>query len=164
MSRRHLSAQRTWHLGLCQESLFSRVCAANLFSVRLDCYQSCVACFSVPPLCDDAPAPCHRLCLTQHVITAILTMINRSCVANLAISQRRWRVHCSRKTPSHTLSCFRIASRTRLCFEKPLKILAALLLQRNTCALCWPWRPATIRTLKTKLTVSWRRLATSSRT
>ena len=68
--------------GLCRE----------LFWARLDCYQSCVACFSVPPLCDDAPAPCHRLCLTQHVIAAILTMINRTCVANLAIFQRRWRL------------------------------------------------------------------------
>ena len=32
--------------------------------------------------------------------------------------------------------------------------------RRNTCALCWPWRAARVRTLKTKLSASWRQLAT----
>ena len=36
--------------------------------------------------------------------------------------------------------------------------------QRNACALSCPWRHARVRTLKTKLGVSWRRLATTSRT
>ena len=34
-----------------------------------------------------------------------------------------------------------------------------LLQQRNTCALCWDGKPLRVRTLKTKLGVSWRRLA-----
>ena len=38
--------------------------------------------------------------------------------------------------PSHTLSCFRITRRTRLCIkEELLKILAALLPQKNTWVL-----------------------------
>ena len=36
--------------------------------------------------------------------------------------------------------------------------------RRNTGALCWPRRPARARTIKTKLSVSGRRLAASSRT
>ena len=53
------------------------------------------------------------------------------------------------ETTSPTLSCFRITRRTRLCIERLLKILAALLQQRNTFAWCQRW------------TVSWRQLATS---
>ena len=34
--------------------------------------------------------------------------------------------HRSRKTRIHTLSCFRTCRRTRVCFEKPWKIFAAL--------------------------------------
>ena len=49
-------------------------------------------------------------------------------------------------------------------FENPLKILAALGLQRNTCASCVPRRPVRVRTLRTKLSVSWPQLATISRT
>ena len=53
--------------------------------------------------------------------------------------------------------------RTRLCIEEFLKIFVALFRQRNTCALCWPCKPARVRTLRTKLGVSRQRLATSSR-
>ena len=35
-------------------------------------------------------------------------------------------IHRSRKNRSHTLSCFRTCRRTRVCFEKPWKIFAAL--------------------------------------
>ena len=36
--------------------------------------------------------------------------------------------------------------------------------QRNAFALCWFWRPTRVRTLKRKLSSSWRQLSTSSRT
>ena len=39
----------------------------------------------------------------------------------------------SRKTPSHSLSCFRITTKTRLCFENPFNISTATLRQRDTC-------------------------------
>ena len=45
--------------------------------------------------------------------------------------------HSSRKTPSRTSPSFPILG-TRLCFEKPLCISAALLRQRNTCTLVLP--------------------------
>ena len=35
-----------------------------------------------------------------------------------------------------------------LCIENPLKILAALVLQRNTCASCLPRKPLRVRTLQ----------------
>ena len=42
-----------------------------------------------------------------------------------------------------------------------LEDVVALLRQRNTSTLCWPWRPAKDRSLRTKLGVSWWKLATS---
>ena len=43
--------------------------------------------------------------------------------------------HSSRKNSSHTLSSFPIFRRTRLCSENSLKILAALLQQKDACTL-----------------------------
>ena len=99
------------------------------------------------------------------VITAILTMVNMTWVTNLVffcgigacvLLRRSIGIHCSRKTLSQTSSCFRTCRRTRVCFQKPWKIFATLLWQRYACALCWPPRPARVRTLKTKPSVSWR--------
>ena len=57
-----------------------------------------------------------------------------------------------------------LESVNRTGFENPLKILAAVLLQRNSCALCLQRRPVRVRTLRSKLSVSWRQLAPISRT
>ena len=76
---------------------------------------------------------------TFRVIVATLTMVNMTWVANLVIFsgvslplgscvelRRSVCIHRSRKNRLHTLSCFRTCRRTRVCFEKPWKIFAAL--------------------------------------
>ena len=40
-------------------------------------------------------------------------------------------VFCSRKPPSHILSCFRITTKTRLCLKEPFENLAALFRQNE---------------------------------
>ena len=89
---------------------------------------------------------------TFRVFVAILTMVNTTWVANLAIFSgvalplgSSIISHSLLEKNRHTLSRFQISRRTSLCFEKLLKILGALLLQRNTCALNWPRRPVSVR-------------------
>ena len=62
-----------------------------------------------------------------------------------------------------TFLCIPILGKTRLCFEKPVKILAALLRERNTVTRCGPWRPSSVRIPRSKPAVSGQRRATSSR-
>ena len=76
------------------------------------------------------------------ILLAILTMVNMNWLGNLGNFQLR----CCLAHPfcvddqlaSHIFSWFPTVKRTRLYFEKLLKISAALLLQRNMCAWSWP--------------------------
>ena len=81
------------------------------------------------------------------VFVVILTMVNMTWVAHLASFsgvalplgscvqlRRSVCTRCSRKN-RHTLSRFQITRRTSLCFVNPLKILAALVRQRDACTL-----------------------------
>ena len=55
--------------------------------------------------------------------------------------------HCTRKTLSLTLSCFRIIRRVRLPFENTLKILSALLRQRRAVSLVGSCASSTVDTV-----------------
>ena len=69
------------------------------------------------------------------------------CWRSPLLLRRSIGIHSWKKSPvRHTLSSFRILRRTRP--DKPSEILGALPRQRNTCAWCWPWKPARDQTLK----------------
>ena len=76
-----------------------------------------------------------KLCrmLLGFLLFAMTLMPLVSCVQ----LRRSVRTRCLRKD-CHTLSRFQITRRTSPCFEKLLKILAALVQQRNTSTLCCP--------------------------
>ena len=100
-------------------------------------------------LCDNVSFPGRRLCLAPPVLCdhchlqydpmtwvvslAIFSSVGAWCIRSVSSVNL---VLFLEEGPSHTL-CFRITRRTRLCIkEELLKILAALLGQRNTCVLC----------------------------
>ena len=100
-------------------------------------------------------APCLRLCLTLYLLRHFyyldragqdLGCKSRNFQAALTLGaclplRRSMGMHCSRKTLSQIVSCFRITSRTRLCLGRPLIILTVLYRRTDKFATRSTWLP-----------------------